>query len=382
MNLDKNTKALLYLMRCALQNKKPEPIPELDYESLYKLSSAHSVVAMTAMALESGELLTEQYTTAECIKKWKDARVKAVRKNILLDAEREQLLAYLEEIGAWYMPLKGSVLKELYPKLGMRQMADNDILFDATYQQLVKDFMVGRGYQVIDFARGNHDVYEKPPVYNFEFHTSLFAENSHPEWAAYYKNVYERLFRMPGTNHGCCFSDEDFYVYFLLHGYKHYDGSGTGIRFLTDIFVFLQKRSKALNWIYILAELKKLGIDEFEEKSRKLACKLFGKEEILLEDEEQEQLAYMMGSGTYGTMENHVSKELEKLQGTDKPVTAWTKVKYTFQRIFPGIEHMKQYSAFCRKHPWSFPFFWVVRWCRAATVRRKAIMQEFKAVRK
>ena len=52
--MDKTAQALLYLMRCALQDLPPKPIDGLDYEALYNLSVFHSVAAMTAMALESG----------------------------------------------------------------------------------------------------------------------------------------------------------------------------------------------------------------------------------------------------------------------------------------------------------------------------------------
>lgn len=399
MEINKTTQALLYLMRCALNATVPKQITELNYEALYKLASFHSVTAMIAMALESGHLLTEPYASEECIKKWKETRVKAKRKNILLDTERELLLEQMELMGIWYLPLKGSILKEMYPKLGMRQMADNDILFDAAYAQQVKDLMIGRGYKVIAFGRGNHDVYEKEPIYNFEFHTALFDEIAHSDWAAYYENIYERLLRLPGTNHGCCFSNEDFYIYLILHAYKHFDGSGNGVRFLSDLYVFLQKERKNLDWSYMLAELKKLGIDEFEEQVRKLTFKLFSpveEEEIFMEtknnlqsifvmpltEKEKELLLYMIGSGTYGTIDNFVDKELHKLQGNEETLTVRTKIKYTLHRIFPDIEFMKQYSQFCRKHPWSFPFFWLVRWYRAATVRRKEVLQELKAIRK
>lgn len=33
------------------------------------------------------------------------------------------------------MPLKGILLKEMYPKIGMLQMADNDILYDKQYRK-------------------------------------------------------------------------------------------------------------------------------------------------------------------------------------------------------------------------------------------------------
>ena len=65
---------------------------------------------------------------------------------MLLDAEREQVFKEMDAAGIWHLPLKGSVLKSLYPKPWMRQMSDNDILFDPEYQSEVKDIMVKRGY--------------------------------------------------------------------------------------------------------------------------------------------------------------------------------------------------------------------------------------------
>lgn len=375
------TRALLYLMRCALRGSKPEDIPALDYEELYKLSVSHSVVAMTAMALESGGLLTDSNMSAELVKKWKDAKVKAVRKNILLDAEREEIFRYFEEQGIWYMPLKGSVLKDLYPKMGMRQMADNDILFDGAFRKSLRDYMKSRGYKAVDYDNSNHDIYEKPPVYNFELHVSLFGEYNYPEWAGYYQDIKLRLQKDEENRCGYHFADEDFYVYLLVHGYKHYVYSGTGIRFLSDIYVYLREKQSSLNWDYIHKELQTLRIAEFEAQTRLLAEKLFGNaEQWVLAAEEQAVLTYLMGAGTYGTTENRVDRQLEALQQGDGPVTAWTKIRYTWRRLFPDREFMKLYSSFCRKHPWSIPFMRIYRLIKAAAVRRKAIRQEIQAM--
>lgn len=383
MEMDKTTSALLYLMRCALQNTAPSPIAELDYERLYNLSASHSVTAMTAMALESGDLLTENYATPECIKKWKDAKVKAVRKNILLDAEREAIFQHFEEQGVWYMPLKGSILKDMYPKMGMRQMADNDILFDPAYQYPLKAYMESRGYQVILFAESNHDVYEKLPVYNFEFHTALFSEYLYPEWAAHYEDVKLRLKKDEENGFGYHFSDEDFYLYLLIHGYKHYTLSGTGIRFLSDIYVFLREKGQLLDWEYVKKELEILKIQEFEAKTRELAEKLFGDNEVYsLVGEEEKILKYLMGAGTYGTLKNRVNRELEGIQKNGGPVTAWTKIRYAWKRLFPDRTFMKAYAPFCRKHEWSIPFFRIYRLINAVIFRRKTIKNELGAMKK
>lgn len=382
MELDKTTQALLYLMRCALRGVPPEPIPELDYDALYTLSSFHSVAAMTAMALESGGLLTEEYTTAENIKQWRETRAKAVRKNILLDAERSEILAYLDSQGVWYLPLKGAILKDLYPRMGMRQMADNDILFDTAYQHQLKAYMESRGYETVDFAKNHHDVYEKPPVYNFEFHTSLFDEYANPQWAAYYGNVKPRLRKDPDNGYGYHFSDEDFYIYILAHAYKHYAIGGTGVRFLSDVYVLLSQKAEKLDWGYINRELQVLGIQGFEAMSRASAMKVFGDDRNTLTQEENDFLCFLLGSGTYGTTENRVNGELSDMRTADGTLTGWAKLRYVVRRLFPDRKFMKQYAPFCRKHEWAIPFFWIERLVKAALFRRKNIQAECRAVKK
>lgn len=382
MEMDKTAQALLYLMRCALQSLSPKPIDGLDYEALYKLSAFHSVAAMAAMALESGGLLTESYASPECIKKWKDAKVKAIRKNVLLDTEREQIFQYFEEQGIWYLPLKGSVLKDLYPRMGMRQMADNDILFDPAFQRQVKAYMESRGYETVSFGIGSHDVYEKPPVYNFEMHTALFNEYLFEEWAGYYENVKPRLKKDEANGFGYHFSDEDYYVYLLTHGYKHYSGSGTGIRFLADIYVFVREKKAVLNWDYISGELRTLNLYEFEAATRELAENLFARDGNALADEKGELLSYLMGAGAYGTVENRISRELGQTGQSDSTVTGWKKFQYLWKRAFPDKKFMQAYSPFCRKHTWAIPFFWIYRLLRAAVLKRKKIRAELGMVRK
>lgn len=382
METRETTQALLYLMRCVLQGVKPQPIVGLDYDALYRLSISHSVVAMTAMALESGGLLTESYASPVCIKKWKESIVKAIRKNILLDVEREHIFQYFEEQGIWYMPLKGAILKDLYPKMGMRQMADNDILFDPAYQHQLKAYMESQGYQATSFAVGNHDVYEKPPVYNFEFHIALFNEYLYGQWADHYGNIQPRLQKDPDNGFGYHFRDEDFYVYFLCHGYKHYSTCGTGIRFLADIYVFLRKKRACMDWDYIADELNLLNIHEFEMVSQQLAEKLFGTEEYQLNQEEERILGFFMGSGTYGTTENRVNRELDEMQKNEGPVTIWTKFRYTWNRLFPDKNFMKASNPFLREHEWAIPFFWVYRIVRGVFLRRKQIQKELDAISK
>ena len=377
---------MIDLISCALHGMVPEmeQVKKLNLDALYKLAGAHSLTAIVCMALEEADDFS--MTELEVKKRWKDAKNKAVRKNMLLDVEQKQILGEMEKAGIWYMPLKGSILKELYPRYGMRQMADNDILFDSARQKDVMHLFVSRGYKAEVVGRGNHDIYLKPPIYNFEMHTALFGSTAKEEWTAYYCDVKKRLRPDEGRKFGYHFTDEDFYVYITAHAYKHYSNSGTGLRTLLDLFVFNWKKGNALDRKYVRAELKKLGIAEFEDKSRRLAEKVFGTKvpfkESALTEEEQKMFAHYCGSGTYGTMQNRMKNKLKALQADEKPITVRTKLRYICLRLFPGREWCRKYYPFFYRYPLFIPVLWVYRVIRGIVFRRKKLGNEIRMIEK
>ena len=312
------------------------------------------------------------------------------------------------------MPLKGSVLQAYYPGIGLRQMADNDILFDSTRQRDVRRIMERMGYQTESYGQGNHDVYKKKPVFNFEMHTALFgAQGIHPTSYTYYEQVKERLCKDEGNRFGYHFSPEDFYVYMLAHAYKHYDGSGTGLRSVLDVYVYLQTCGAKLDQDYIQAQLVQLGMVEFEAQCRHLGQSLFGGDAVNaakakganadgavnaaktaeadagnaaaggrptgLSAEDQKMFDYMTASGTYGTHRNAVANRMRKKFGEGKSLTAQMRWQYLWQRLFPSQEELLPYFPPAKYKP-LIPFVYVFRFVRGITVRGKRTWSELKIV--
>ena len=374
------SKILLYLMACSIQSIKPEDkvLVGADLEKLLQTAKAHSVSAMVCMALEQ----TDTFRNAEesTRLKWIDAKNKAVRKNLLLDTERHQLEKEFAKNGIWYMPLKGSILKDWYPKFGMREMADNDILFDEKKRNDVKQIFQNRGYTVESYGKINHDAYEKPPIYNFEMHVELYLE-LYEKFHEKYINVKQRLIQDEYNPYRFNFTQEDFYVFAITHAYKHYHSRGTGVRTLADIYVMEQKLGKTLNWEYVESELRDLDIFDYEKESRQLAKKLFGaavwSQEDLLTEAEQKMLAYYVGSSTYGTIQN----KMQNLQSDGKAITVYTKLRYIFSRIFPDLKWCKFYAPTVYKYPVLLPFFWDWRLLVKGFKKRNIVKCELESIK-
>ena len=324
--MNKTAKDLIYLLSCAVNGITPDTakVQAMNLEQLYRLAKAHTLRAAVYIALRSAGVEDRNFH---------QAYNKAVRKNVMLDVERTAIFEEFERKGIWYMPLKGSILKELYPENGMREMADNDVLYDSTKQGEVKTIMLSRGYSAESVGKSHHDVYMKPPVLNFELHTALFGATS--DFYAYYENPKRLMKPDEGGKYGFHFSDEDFYVYMLAHEYKHYSIGGTGLRSLLDCYVFLQHKGDTLNWEYIHEQTKQLDIADFEREQRELADKVFSSVTFPeLTGREQELLDYYLTSCTYGTTTRAGENMVKKLYSKSK---SKTKLEYIWRRIFPSI---------------------------------------------
>ena len=225
---------MIALTACALNGTVPDRAltERLNLPQLFEVCQAHNLTACAAYALESAGVKSSDFS---------QAKEKAIRKNILLDAERIKILHALEEAQIWYMPLKGAILKDWYPKLGMRQMTDNDILCDSTKRAKIRDIMYGMGFTCEEYGKGKDDAYKKPPVYNMEMHAELFMITQDKRLYDYYADVKSRLLPDENSSYGYHFTREDFYLYMIAHEYKHYTYSGTGVRFLADTYVFFKK---------------------------------------------------------------------------------------------------------------------------------------------
>ena len=366
---------LIYLIRCALHNRIPakEKLDKMNLSAVLAVAKMHSLAAIAAYALESAGIYNNAFA---------EAKNKAIRKNIILDVERESVLNELEKAGIWYIPLKGAVLKDMYPQIGMREMADNDILIDENRSQAVKEIMKSLGFTTEHFGGSNHDVYQKPPVCNFEMHNALFSYTGGKKLIDYFSDVKKRLEKDSGNRYGYHFTNEDFYIYITAHEYKHFSHGGTGLRNLVDRYVFLNHCSDDFDTSYIETELSKIELLDYEKKSRDLALKLFNG--VKLDAEEKQFLDYYIFSGTYGTTENLVENGIKASGGG---ITS--RIRYGLDRFTVPVSRdnpsYKAYEAqypFFYKHKLFLPLLPFYRLIHSLKKSRRRIITEIRTLMK
>ena len=352
--------SLIYLVSCAVNEKIPEKsiVDEMNFSEVYSLAEKHMLSTAVAMALESAG-----YENEQSIRKIGFS----LRKISLLEADKKSVFQKLEEAEIWYMPLKGAVLKDFYPRLGMREMSDYDILFDASRANDVKNIMKNLGFHTSEFGIQNEDVYYKALISNFEMHRSLFGARHGEIICDYFKNIKKRLIKDKDKNYGFHFSPEDFYIYMITHEYTHYSSSGTGLRSVLDTYIYLKKFE--LDWDYINKEFSKLDISDFEKANRTLALNLFNAQKLT--NEQEKMLNYILSSGTYGTLQNNSDNEIAK----------YGRWGYFLKRLTLPYPQMLEEFPILKKNPVLYPIFWLHRlFVRGLFLRRKKFTHQLKTI--
>lgn len=346
-------KTFIALAASVVNGAKSSIETSMDLDALYEFASFHQMTALIAAALAAAGVEDPRF---------KQEQAKSIRKNLLLDYDRKVITDALEKAGIWYMPLKGVVLREYYPQSWMRQMSDNDILFDAKRADEVKTIMETQGFTTVHFGTGHQDDYQKPPVSHFEMHRMLFASTvSEERLYTYYRDIERKLIAVSGCERR--FTDEDFYIYMVAHEYKHFYWNGTGLRSLLDVYVFLKRFEGALDWDYIRDETAKLGLAGFEQKNRELAFKTFGDgaDIDMLNAEQTKMLECFANAGVYGN----------KGQGIHNKAARLGKSKYVMQRVFLPMPIVEANYPFFYKHKILLPVLPIYRlfhgWNNAVT---------------
>lgn len=383
---------MLYLTKCGIHSVVPEKesVEKMDLRKVFILSQRQNLEAITYMALESLLKINDSMKSKDSeqiLKRWEESKNKAIRKTMLMDAERSKLFAYLEAHKIWHLPLKGIILSSMYPKFGMRQMSDNDILFDKSYRKEVHDWFVEQGYVVKSFEESVHDEYQKKPVYYFEMHTELFHEKTPVPFQIYYSKLKEKLKPKKGKMFELEMSDEDFYIYMLAHTYKHYSQAGTGLRSLLDVYIYNSAKPQ-MNWKYLDEELTKLELLDFEKEIRNVSMKIFSQNSVYnsYSEKEKDFLHKFLFGAVYGTLENVWKKRVQDSKPNIDKITIMVKTKYLFRRIVPTKIEMekwcKDHSPFFLENRWLLPAAYIWRIVRADRKKINQFKKEVDTVRK
>ena len=202
---------------------KADPCVAKDDETLYRQAVKHEVGNLLYLARMEDPAFDPRVRAAL------ERRLFAsVSQQVRQESEAAAAFAALREENIPFLPMKGIVLRPLYPKPEMRTSCDVDLLYDERRRADVAAVMARLGFTDAG-GDANNEEYTKGPV-TVETHRHLCMQL--PRIDAYYADIFARLVPVSGSEYRM--TDEDFYIYQTVHAMKHFVAGGTGLRTVLD----------------------------------------------------------------------------------------------------------------------------------------------------
>ena len=334
--------------------------PGLKSSNWYEIAEKHSVQTTAYYGIKKLQCAIP----SEILSKWEEAHLRGLSVSIRFKAELNNVCDVFTKEKLVHIPLKGSIIKDMYPSTDMRSMSDMDILIKREDEKKVHDILIGMGYTCDMYDISHQDVYFKEPIYNIEIHTSLFDDGDGVTFYREYDNILDRTVTVD-NEYARLMTDEDFYVYNIAHFAKHFQLGGSGIRSVMDMYI-MKKSLTGMDMSYVNAEFAKLGLSDFYTNASKLVDYWFGDGELTADVKDMAD--YILSSGTYGNLYNAYTNQLEK-KG---------RFRMFMYNAFPPLNKMLYTFPFLKKVPWLLPFCWIARWFYAIFTKPKNVVTKVK----
>ena len=284
--------------------------------------------------------------------------------------ELKRLMEAFDANGIHYMPVKGVLMKALYPQSDMRIMGDADILIKMEQYDRIRPIMEQLGFA--EKLESDHELVWQKPSLHLELHKRLVPSYNY-DYAAYYGDGWQ--LGHPLEDNPCHFvmTDEDQMVYLFTHFAKHYRDGGIGIRHMLDLYLY-RKAKPDMDQAYIAQELEKLQLGAFWGHIVKTLEAWFDGAPA---DEMTDRITdFVLDSGSFGAKETQrvargVRNKSQKGGGAKQ-----VRARFWLRVIFLPYEYMRNKYPVLQKAPILLPVMWVVRWFETLLKGKPAIDEQ------
>ena len=274
----------------------------------------------------------------------------------------DRICKAFEENGIEYMPVKGTLLKHMYPNHELRRMSDADILIrEEKYSQIIP-VMQQLGFR--EAGESDHEHIWENEHLKVELHKHLIP--------SYNKDLYSYFgtgWDLAKIQKGCRWemTQEDAYIYNFIHFAKHYRDSDVHCRFVVDLWVH-QRQCPELDMQYIRQRLRDMKMEIFFDNIMKVIDCWFA-------DGQWDDRTDLITRVLFHVDIEDKMHQYEVAQSTRKATQSGS-VKQVRQasrirRIFPDRENMDFSYPQWKKKP--LPIAWCLRWGDLAFHRRDVV---------
>lgn len=285
--------------------------------------------------------------------------------------EAQKLFKAFEENGIDYLPLKGVMLKQLYPAHELRYMGDADILIKPEQEDKISSVMESLNY--VKKHENNHEY----AWYSKNLYVELHKQLHPPEdldFSSFWGDGW--AFAEASSGHKYALSEEVNFVYIFTHFAKHYRRGGVGCRYVLDLWLY-KRAHPAINEALLREMLAKLSLLDFYLNICKLLDAWF---ENAAYDEKTEFITdYIFSGGSWGHWTNLILSEgissIKSSSGENQ-----RKFFLFLRRLFPPYSTMIIQYPKTRNRAYLMPVYWIIRIFDVLLFQRHRIKKTMHAV--
>ena len=347
--MDKQCRGMITLLRSALKNEALTLPEDFDWSKAANALYEHHLTAMAVRGaarcgISHSEPAIQQLTALFC-KDITTSRLQMRQLSIIYDL--------FQENGIDYMPVKGAVIKPLYPQQELRTMGDADILIRKEQYSRIRELLSSMGMS--ENIESDHEYVWTAGEFKLELHKRLIPTYN-KDYYAYYGDGW-RFARPTGQGSAYEMRPEDHFVYLLVHFAKHYRDGSISAKNVCDFWV-CRKAYPDMDETYLRAQLQMLNLLEFYQNMRDLLDTWF--EGAAPTDAVEILTQTIFNGGIYTQTESNQTFSMIKLTKEGKQVSD-SKLKLLWKVLFPPVNALANRYPILLKAPVLLPAVWVIR---------------------
>ena len=354
-------------------NKITKQYDDVDWNRLFKLAVTNNLLSIMYTS-------AMKYGIHEMPEELRKSMKMLSLQNMLLESHKylaiRKIVDKVEEENFSLIFFKGIILAELYPYHLLRTSDDTDVFLDKADKEKAIKILEELGY-----IRNEEHSKDTVPVYVnqdlghvVELHFSLWEDYKGPqmnlldrmELTNVEKLVKRNVFGIDILSMGY----EDHLIYQMFHIIKHFATQSVGVRYLSDITLYINKYYEYIDIPSFWNKIKTLGYEKFCYTFFQLCVELLGMDSRILQEAksvtgaDKIQLLYDMISPIGETRDNMASWQIYSLitpylQG-DATVSD-SKFIRKVKILFPGTNALPDRCSYARKYPILLPVAWMHR---------------------
>lgn len=320
---------------------------------IYKIAKKHNILHIISAALIGNGLVNDEKAAV-----FKENLNTAVFKGLSMQYAFDRCCELLEKEHIDYIPLKGAVLRPLYPEAWMRVSVDIDILVKPEDHQRTADILVDKlGLRRTEISTPHDITLRADDDTCVELHFDLIEESIFPKVNGILSDVWSMAEPCAGSSHKYKLPMNIVYFYHVAHLAKHMKLGGGGIKDFLDLHLLCLSGQETKTCSELL---EKGGIFPFAKAAEGL-CKVWfaGEEHTELTKSLSE---FVMSGGLFRSHKNSSILDIKQNHG---------KLGYYLSRVFVPYDYLKKQYPVIEKHPYLTPVYGIVRLWSLAFGRKK-----------